>query len=222
MMKLLRIPGAALLVALSLVGVSAAQEDAAARLEGLNRAAFEIAFMQEMIMHHQMAVEMAILAQERATRAELKTMADSIIAGQGKEIGQMTAWLRDWHGAQPKPMDRAVMQEMDREMTALKTARGVEFDWKFAEDMIVHHQSAIEMAQLVAERAERAELKTLAQAIIGAQSHEIEQMRQWLQVWGPPAAAQQRASRPARWLWVGGGVVVVLVLAALIRRRRAQ
>jgi len=121
MMKLLRVPAAALLDALSLVGVSAAQEDAAARLEGLSRAAFEIAFMQE----------------------------------------------------------------MDREMTALKTARGVEFDRKFAEDMIVHHQSAIEMAQLVAERAERAELKTLAQAIIGAQSHEIEQMRQWLQVWGP-------------------------------------
>lgn len=222
MKKLLRVPGAALLIALSLVGVSAAQEDAAARLQGLSGAAFEIAFMQEMIIHHQMAVEMARLAQERATRAELKTMADSIIAGQGKEIDQMTAWLRDWHGAQSKPMDHAVMQEMDREMAALKTTGGVEFDRKFAEDMIVHHQSAIEMSQLVAERAERAELKTLAQAIIGDQSREIEQMRQWLQAWGPPAPAQQRASRAARWLWGGGGAVVVIVLAALMRRRRAR
>ncbi len=222
MKKLLCVSGVALWVALSLAGVSAAQEDPAARLRGLSGAAFEIAFMQEMIIHHQMAVEMAQVALERATRDELKTLSRNIIAGQGKEIDQMTAWLKDWHGVAPKAMDHAVMQEMDREMAALKAAGGVEFDRKFAEDMIVHHQSAIEMAQLVAERATNDELKALAQEIINAQAREVAQMREWLQAWGSPAPAQQRASRLARWLWVGGGAVFVLVLAVLMRRQRAR
>ncbi len=179
--------------------------------------------MQEMIIHHQMAVEMARLAQERAKRAELKTMAESIIAEQGNEIAQMTAWLRDWHGAQPKPMDHAVMQEMDREMAALRGAGGEEFDRRFAEAMIEHHQAAVDMARLVGERAERQELKTLAQAIIDAQSREIEQMRQWLQAWGPPAvAAQQPPTRRAPWIWLAVAAGGVIVLAAWLRRRRAS
>lgn len=211
----------AVLVVLALAAVSAAQEDPAARLRGLSGAAFEVAFMQEMIIHHEMAVEMAKVAQERATRAELKTMAESIIAEQGKEIDQMTAWLRDWHGAQRTPMDHAMMQEMDREMAALKAASGDDFDRKFAEAMIVHHQSAIDMARLVADRAERDELKALALGIIDAQSREIEQMRQWLQAWGPPpAGAQQPPARLTPWLWLAAAVVVVVILVMAWGRRR--
>lgn len=208
-------------VGLTLVGLTAAREHPAGRLRDLSGAAFEIAFMQEMIIHHQMAVEMARMAQERATRTELKTMAESIIAEQGNEITQMTAWLRDWHGAQPKPMDHAVMQEMDREMAALRGAGGEEFNRQFAEAMIVHHQSAIDMARLVADRAGRDELKTLAQAIIGAQSREIEQMRQWLEAWGPPAAqAQQPPARRTPWVWLAVAAGILIVLAAGLRRRR--
>lgn len=205
------------------VGLTAAQENPTGRLSGLSGAAFEVAFMQEMIIHHQMAVEMARLAQERAERAELKTMAESIIAEQGIEIAQMTAWLRDWHGAQPKPMDHAVMQEMDREMATLRGAGGEEFDRQFAGAMIEHHQAAVDMARLVGERAERQELKSLAQAIIDAQSREIEQMRQWLQAWGPPAvAAQQPPTRRALWIWLAVAAGGVIVLAAWLRRRRAS
>jgi uncharacterized protein (DUF305 family) len=148
-------------------------------------------------------------------------MAESIIAEQGKEIDQMATWLREWHGAQRKPMDHAVMQEMDREMAALKAASGDEFDRRFAEAMIAHHQAAIDMAGLVAERAERTELKTLAEDIIGAQTREIEQMRGWLEAWGPPAAvAQQPPARRTPWLWLAIALGGVIVLAAGLRRLR--
>lgn len=210
-------------VVLAVVGSTDAQEDPVGRLRGLSGAAFEIAFMQEMIIHHQMAVDMARLAQERATREELKTMAESIIAEQGNEIAQMTAWLRDWHGTRPKPMDHAVMQEMDREMATLRGAGGQEFDRQFAEAMIAHHQAAVDMARLVAERTERAELRTLARAIIDTQTREIEQMRQWLQAWGPPAvAAQQPPTRRAPWIWLAVAAGGVVVLAAWLRRRMAS
>jgi uncharacterized protein (DUF305 family) len=211
----------AVLGVLALVTISAAQEDPAARLRGLSGAAFEVAFMQEMIVHHEMAVEMARVARQQATRAELKTMAESIIGEQGKEIDQMATWLREWHGAQRKPMDHAVMQEMDREMAALKEADGEEFDRRFAEAMIAHHQAAIDMAGLVTERAEQAELKTLAEAIISAQSREIDQMRRWLEAWGPPAAAaQQPPVRRTPWVWPAVALGVVIVIAAWLRRRR--
>jgi uncharacterized protein (DUF305 family) len=51
---------------------------------------------------------------------------------------------------------------------------------QFLQAMIPHHQSAIEMAELVPEPTERPELRELAEAIIGSQEAEIEQMRSLL------------------------------------------
>lgn len=51
---------------------------------------------------------------------------------------------------------------------------------QFLQAMIPHHQSAMEMAELVPEPTERPELRELAEAIIGSQEAEIEQMRSLL------------------------------------------
>lgn len=53
----------------------------------------------------------------------------------------------------------------------------------FMQMMIPHHQGAIEMAELVPQRAQHAELKTLATGIISDQSQEIADMTGWLQSW---------------------------------------
>jgi uncharacterized protein (DUF305 family) len=53
----------------------------------------------------------------------------------------------------------------------------------FMSQMIPHHQSAIEMAKLVPERAAHQELKDLAQNVITSQSSEIDQMNSWLSSW---------------------------------------
>ena len=53
----------------------------------------------------------------------------------------------------------------------------------FMSQMIPHHQSAIEMAKLVPERAAHQELKDLAQNVITSQSSEIDQMNGWLSSW---------------------------------------
>jgi uncharacterized protein (DUF305 family) len=55
--------------------------------------------------------------------------------------------------------------------------------------MIPHHQSAIDAAKAAETRAERAEIKELARAIVADQQREIEQMQQWRQAWfGTPPA----------------------------------
>ena len=51
--------------------------------------------------------------------------------------------------------------------------------------MIIHHRGAVEMAQEALEKAERPELKQMAQAIIDAQNEEIAKMRAWREEWYP-------------------------------------
>ncbi|SDL12434.1 DUF305 domain-containing protein [Tessaracoccus oleiagri] len=57
-------------------------------------------------------------------------------------------------------------------------------DTDFAQMMIVHHEGAIEMADLATDKAESAEVKDLAERIAQAQGPEIEQMTAWLEAWG--------------------------------------
>ena len=68
--------------------------------------------------------------------------------------------------------------------SSLEGKTGDEFDRIFIEGMIVHHQGAIEMAELARENAKRDEIKSLADDIISAQTSEIEMMRGWQKDWG--------------------------------------
>jgi uncharacterized protein (DUF305 family) len=56
-------------------------------------------------------------------------------------------------------------------------------DVTFAQGMIPHHQQAIEMAQMAADRAESAEVLDLAERIEAAQAPEIEELTAWLESW---------------------------------------
>ena len=61
--------------------------------------AADLAFTQQMIVHHQGAVEMADLAPTRAASQEVKDLAVRIKAAQAPEIEQMTGWLTLWGAA---------------------------------------------------------------------------------------------------------------------------
>jgi uncharacterized protein (DUF305 family) len=63
------------------------------------------------------------------------------------------------------------------------------FDAKFIDSMIVHHQSAIAMANQALTNTQRPELQTLARAIVTAQQGEIEQMQAWRTAWYPDLPA---------------------------------
>lgn len=65
-----------------------------ARLHGEH---FEIAFMQTMIHHHEMAIDMAQEATRRGSHQELITMAHEMAEAQTAEIGRMQNWLCSWY-----------------------------------------------------------------------------------------------------------------------------
>jgi uncharacterized protein (DUF305 family) len=58
----------------------------------------DAAFMTSMIAHHQGAIDMAALAEERADRQEVKDLAAGIITSQTAEIELMRGWLLEWYG----------------------------------------------------------------------------------------------------------------------------
>lgn len=59
-------------------------------------------------------------------------------------------------------------------------------DVAFAQNMIVHHRGALQMAELAATRAVSPEVTALAERIRAAQQPEIDTMTSWLQEWGAP------------------------------------
>lgn len=67
-------------------------------LSGKTGDAFDTAFLTEMIMHHQGAVDMAEAALQDAKHQEIKDLAQRIITAQEEEILLMQTWQRDWYG----------------------------------------------------------------------------------------------------------------------------
>lgn len=65
-----------------------------------------------------------------------------------------------------------------------------EFDLRFIDAMIPHHQGAVEMAKAAQQQSKRPEILKLAADIIQAQDKEINQMQQWRQAWYPQANAE--------------------------------
>lgn len=57
---------------------------------------FDKAFLTQMKMHHQSAIDMATPAAMNASHAEVKTIASNIISAQTKEVNEMTQWQKDW------------------------------------------------------------------------------------------------------------------------------
>ncbi|WP_158276815.1 DUF305 domain-containing protein [Paraconexibacter algicola] len=146
--------------------------------------AVDLAFVQEMVTHHNSAVAMATVAQERTTRKEIKRLADDIVESQTAEIKQMQGIAKRLEADGVKAGELGVpeaMMGMSGDETMLEMADP--FDREFIDMMVPHHQGAIVMARAVLKNGESAEVKELAQAIVTAQSREIGEMNSWRTTW---------------------------------------
>ena len=140
----------------------------------------DVQFAQMMIVHHRQALEMAAMAETRASDAELKKIATDIKNAQEPEIKTMTTWLTTWNqptaapGGHNMPGMAGMPGEMSAEdMAKLEAAKGVEFDREFARMMIAHHNGAVEMARTEQAQGGNAEAKALAATIEKAQTTEV-------------------------------------------------
>ena len=148
----------------------------------------DITFATNMIPHHQQAVEMADLALNQASSAQVKTLAQGIKSAQDPEIRTMSGWLTAWGQPVPTPMvghDMSSMSGMDgmmsqAEMQQLQSASGAAFDRMWVQMMIKHHEGAVAMATTEIQDGQDTAAKALAQQIITAQNTEIATMTQLL------------------------------------------
>lgn len=169
----------AIVVLLAACGGSDGGSDTSARPAG---AAFDQAFIDAMVPHHESAIEMAKAAKEAGlSHPDLIAVADDILATQQSEIDRMKEWRAEWFGsAEIDPQGAADLGLSESEMGMQHDADALfdsgDVDADFAQMMVTHHQGAIEMAKLAVEKAEHGELADLAEAIIGAQEREIEIM----------------------------------------------
>ncbi len=152
----------------------------------------DVSFAQEMIPHHQQAVEMSTMALAQATSPKVQDLATRIKSAQDPEIRTMKGWLSTW--GEPETAGSGSMDGMDHggggagegsgmgmmteaQMAELGAAKGVEFDRMFLTMMIEHHRGAVEMSGTQLDKGKHAPAKQLAQTISDAQEREITEMR---------------------------------------------
>jgi len=144
----------------------------------------DVMFAQMMIPHHEQAIEMSdvVLAMPDGDLA-VTDLANQIKAAQAPEIEELGGWLDAWgaersseHGGHAG-MD-GMMSEDD--MQALGDAAGPEASRLFLEQMIAHHQGAVEMAEEEIESGQDPAAVELAQTIVDTQTVEIETMENLL------------------------------------------
>ncbi|MFD4605067.1 DUF305 domain-containing protein [Streptomyces sp. NPDC058464] len=146
----------------------------------------DVSFAQTMIPHHQQAVEMAGLAADRASSAQVKDLAARIEKAQDPEINTMTGWLKAWGEDVPMAgMDHSGHAGMagmmsDKDMTMLKQAKGTDFDTMFLTMMVEHHQGAVEMAGTEKAKGAYGPATSMAAGIVTAQNAEIKEMNKLL------------------------------------------
>ncbi len=150
----------------------------------------DVAFAQGMIPHHRQAVQMAVLADDRAESEEVKDLASQIEAAQDPEIETMEGWLAEWGATVEPHSDMDGMEGMsdgggvgmmsDEDMTMLEEVDGAAFDQQFLEMMAEHHRGAIEMAQTEIEDGRFSDAIALAEEIVESQMAEVQEIEELL------------------------------------------
>jgi uncharacterized protein (DUF305 family) len=160
------------------------------RFDGQPADSVDVGFLQDMIAHHEQAIQLGLLGVHNADDDDVSHFAQESIVAQQWEIGYMTALLEDWgHGT--GDTDRDTMSWMDmstpveampgmataEEMAAFRTASGDEADEMFLQLMSRHHAGGIHMAEEAAEHASDDRVRALAERMAFNQQREIDEYR---------------------------------------------
>jgi uncharacterized protein (DUF305 family) len=142
-------------------------------------------FTMMMIPHHEQAIEMVeMLLAKDGVDPRVVALGERIKAAQTPEIALMESWLKAW--GLPSQAGMGGMEGMDHggngmmsdaDMQTLERAVGAEASTIFLEQMIVHHEGAIKMAEPVIANGADADVVALAQRIVTSQRAEIAEMR---------------------------------------------
>lgn len=149
---------------------------------------FDLAYIDMMIPHHESVIALAEVALPELNDPRLVEIAEAIIATQSIENEMMRDLRSEWYGdtehvtmdgmMQAMPgmgADMAVMnQQMDSSWQVSNFCSAENKDVAFIDQIIPHHQMAIDVSEDALERATHPELIDIAEAVIEAQQTEID------------------------------------------------
>ncbi len=154
-------------------------DEAMTDLEDLEGEEFEVEYVNQIIPHHQGALEMAQAVVDRAPNQEVRDAAARVIEDQNREIEELTTFLRDTYDQEVQPDERmAMMPSMIEEMNSADPATAEKM---FLLGMREHHQSAIEMGEMALEKAQSDTILTQAENMVSSQQAEQEEFAGYLQ-----------------------------------------
>jgi len=154
--------------------------------------AADAAYLSMMVAHHSQAIDMAELVPGRAADPQVRSLAETIDVGQGREVIVMATWLVEHGLPEPTPESVAAMTAMgstampgmldETDLADLAAAEGSAFDRLFLESMARHHEGALLMAQDVLDEGEDVRVGEMAADVVAGQGAEIDRMRDLLDV----------------------------------------
>lgn len=142
----------------------------------------DVMFMSMMIVHHDQAIRMAELSENRTDNENILELSENISKAQSRENEQMREWMQEL-GYETGNHHRMAGMATEEEMSRLENSNGTEFNQLFSELMIKHHRGGIQMAENFKGQGSHQELESMQKRMIEAQQKEIQKMQKWQQNW---------------------------------------
>lgn len=143
------------------------------------QASYDLRFIDTINAHHDHGIQMARMAADKGSSTEVREMAQKMIADQEKDKAELRAWRDQWFAGAADAHDMTLpgAASMNMDMSALQNATGHDFDHKFLEMMVPHHEGAVSMGSDAATKAEHEELRRKGQEMADKQRREIDEIK---------------------------------------------
>jgi uncharacterized protein (DUF305 family) len=155
----------------------------------------EAGFARDMSTHHAQAVQMAMVAYQRASTPEVRQIAYDIATTQENQVGIMHTWLDHWGDSinstnlpmawMPEgstALENGLMPGMatPAQLRQLQAATGTQVDILFCQLMLRHHLGGLHMVDGIMAETHDGEVRDLATAMRNGQSGEVVRLRELL------------------------------------------
>ncbi len=159
-------------------------------------------FIDMMVPHHRMAIEMAGDALKNSKDPDIRALSERILRAQANEIEELVRVRQELYGSgrTPDEMHPDVMRNMgmgdhgpgsdsgsgssgrassEHGGHQSSTGSSDDFDRRFLDDMLAHHAAAIQHASVALVHSEHKRLRIIAREIVDEQSREVGMMVKW-------------------------------------------
>lgn len=141
----------------------------------------DIQFLEDMVAHHQQALQLAAIMPGQSNNPALLMLANRIAEQQRTELQGCQAQLLQWEAPGRSPAERDAAEDIpgmvdQATIDKLRSLHGPQFEKLWLQSMIDHHRGAITMAHNEIEHGQSPEAISIAKSLVPLQQAEIDQM----------------------------------------------